>query len=211
MTSLMVLILSSVRAEVLLLRRQTWQMSFSDHSPTFLSNSSSGHGSRGGGWWPGSKWFSTALLHLEHRQILLKAQMEKKASIRKSTIQPISRSNLENVQLWLGKTWNESDTNHLSAQGGHSQVGKAERHPGRQCLCCNKKRREVLGSRKDGTVNSTRKGKQEELQRTGSTGTGPRRIRNISPQQRQERKFQIKIPSTDLHTHNTHKNSMSFK
>ena len=139
MTSLMVLILSSVRAEVLLLRRQTWQMSFSDHSPAFLSNSSSGHWGGGEGWWPGSKWFSMAFLHLEHRQILLKAQMEKKASIRKSTIQPISRSNLENVQLWLGKTWNESDTNHLSAQGGHSQVGKAERHPGRQCLCYNKK------------------------------------------------------------------------
>ena len=137
MTSLMVLILLSVRAAVLLLRRQTWQMSFSDHSPAFLSNSSSGHG--GKGWWSGSKWFSMALLHLEHRQILLKAQMDKKASIRKSTIQPISRSNLENVQLWLGKTWNESDTNHLSTQGGHSQVGKAERHAGRQCLCCNKK------------------------------------------------------------------------
>ena len=45
MASLKVLILSSVRIAVLLLRRQTWEMSLSDHSPTFLSNSSSsGHG-----------------------------------------------------------------------------------------------------------------------------------------------------------------------
>ena len=59
------------------------------------------------------KLFSTALLHLEHRQVLLKVQMEKTASNRKSTIQSISRSNLENVQHWLRKTWNVSDTNHL--------------------------------------------------------------------------------------------------
>ena len=52
----------------------------------------------------GIKLFSTALLHLEHRQVLLKVQMEKKASTRKSTIQSISRSNLENVQHRLRKT-----------------------------------------------------------------------------------------------------------
>ena len=40
----------------------------------------------------------------------------------------------------------------------------------------------MLGSRKDGTVNSTRKAEQEEIQRPDSTGTGPRRIRNISSQ-----------------------------
>ena len=50
------------------------------------------------------KLFSTALLHLEHRQVLLKVQMEKKASTRKSTIQSISRSNLENVQQGLKET-----------------------------------------------------------------------------------------------------------
>ena len=61
----------------------------------------------------GIKLFSTALLHLEHRQVLLKVQMEKKASTRKSTIQSILRSNLENVQHWLRKTCNVSDTNHL--------------------------------------------------------------------------------------------------
>ena len=63
-----------------------------------------GMGAGVGVGWPGSKWFSTAFLHLEHRQILLKVQTEKKASIRKSTIHLISRSNLEIVQLWLGKT-----------------------------------------------------------------------------------------------------------
>ena len=52
----------------------------------------------------GIKLFSTALLHLEHRQVLLKVQMEKKASTRKSTIQSILRSNLENVQHRLRKT-----------------------------------------------------------------------------------------------------------
>ena len=52
----------------------------------------------------GIKLFSTALLHLEHRQVLLKVQMEKKASTRKSTIQSISRSNLENVQHRLKET-----------------------------------------------------------------------------------------------------------
>ena len=61
----------------------------------------------------GIKLFSTALLHLEDRQVLLKVQMEKKASTRKSTIQSILRSNLENVQHRLRKTWNVSDTNHL--------------------------------------------------------------------------------------------------
>ena len=61
----------------------------------------------------GIKRFSTALLHLEHRQVLLKVQMEKRVSVRKSNTQPISRSNLENVQHRLRKTWNESDTNHL--------------------------------------------------------------------------------------------------
>ena len=61
----------------------------------------------------GINLFSTALLHLEHRQVLLKVQMEKKASTRKSTIQSISRSNLENVQHRLRKIWNVSDTNHL--------------------------------------------------------------------------------------------------
>ena len=40
MSSLMVLILSSVRAAVLLLRGQTCEMSLSDHSPTFLSSRS---------------------------------------------------------------------------------------------------------------------------------------------------------------------------
>ena len=35
----------------------------------------------------------------------------------------------------------------------------------------------MLGSRKDGVVNGTGKGEQEKLQRPGSTGTGPRRIR----------------------------------
>ena len=39
--------------------------------------------------------------------------------------------------------------------------------------------KEVLGSRKDGTVNSTRKAEQEEIQRPGSTGTGPQRIGSI--------------------------------
>ena len=124
------------------------EMSLSDHSPASLSS-----GSRSGqGAGPGLKSSSTALLHLEHRQILLKVQTEKKASIRKSTIHLISRSNLEIVQLWLGKTWNESDTNHLSAQGGHSQVGKAERHPGRQCLCCNKKGEKFWGAEKMGLL-----------------------------------------------------------
>ena len=52
----------------------------------------------------GIKLFSIALLHLEHRQVLLKVQMEKKASTRKSTIQSISRSNLENVQHRLKET-----------------------------------------------------------------------------------------------------------
>ena len=33
----------------------------------------------------------------------------------------------------------------------------------------------------------------------------------LSLQQRQVRKFQIKTPSTGLHTHNTHKNSVGFK
>ena len=73
-------------------------MSLSDHSPTFLSSRS------GQGAGLGIKSFSTALLHLEHRQVLLKAQMEKKASTRKSTIQSISRSNLENVQHRLKET-----------------------------------------------------------------------------------------------------------
>ena len=53
---------------------------------------------------------------------------------------------------------------------------------------CNEKGEKFWGAEKMGLVNS----QQEELQRLGSTGTGPRRIRNISPQQRQERKFQIK-------------------
>ena len=33
----------------------------------------------------------------------------------------------------------------------------------------------------------------------------------LSLQQRQDRKFQIKTPSTELHTYNKHKNSVSFK
>ena len=77
-------------------------MSLSDHIPTLLSSSSSSRSVHGGGL--GIKLFSTALLHLEHRQVLLKVQMEKKASTRKSTIQSISRSNLENVQQGLKET-----------------------------------------------------------------------------------------------------------
>ena len=79
-TSLMVVILSSVRAAVLLLRGQTWEMSLSDHILTFCSSSSRGHreGSE-------IKWFPTALLCWHHRQVVLKVQMEKKTS-RKSTI-----------------------------------------------------------------------------------------------------------------------------
>jgi len=47
----------------------------------------------------GIKLFSIALLHLEHRQVLLKIQMEKKASTRKSTIQSILRSNLRMCRI----------------------------------------------------------------------------------------------------------------
>jgi hypothetical protein len=47
----------------------------------------------------GIKRFSTALLHLEHRQVLLKVQMEKKASTRKPTIQSILRSNLRMCRI----------------------------------------------------------------------------------------------------------------
>ena len=61
----------------------------------------------------GIKRFFTAFLHLEHSQVLLKVQMEKRVSVRKSNTQPLSRSSLENVQHRLRKTWNESDTNHL--------------------------------------------------------------------------------------------------
>ena len=43
MTSLMILILSSVRAAVLLLRGQMGDMSLSDHTPTFCSSSTRGH------------------------------------------------------------------------------------------------------------------------------------------------------------------------
>ena len=71
----------------------------------------------------------------------------------------------------------------------------------------------MLGSRKDGAVNSTGKGEQESLQRPGSTGTGPQRIRNISPQQKEETKFQVeeKKYHTKRYTHtHTQKNSMSF-
>ena len=52
--SLMVLILSSVRAAVLLLRGQMWAMHHSDHILTFCGSSSRGH--REG---PEIKWFST--------------------------------------------------------------------------------------------------------------------------------------------------------
>ena len=60
----------------------------------------------------GIKLFSIALLHLEHRQVLLKVQMEKKAS-RKSTTQPNAKTNSENLQYQPRKTWSESDTNDL--------------------------------------------------------------------------------------------------
>ena len=67
----------------------------------------------------------------------------------------------------------------------------------------------MLVSRKDGTVNFTRKGEQE-LQRPGSTTTGLRRVRNISPQR--DRKG---IPRKEkCHTKRykqTQKNSTSFK
>ena len=53
-------------------------------------------------------------------------------------------------------------------------------------------------------LNSTRKGKQEELQRPGSNGGGPRRIRKISPQQRQDRKFQIKKDTKHRPVHTQH-------
>ena len=53
-------------------------------------------------------------------------------------------------------------------------------------------------------LNFTRKGKQEELQRPGSNGGGPRRIRKISPQQRQERKFQIKTDTKHRPAHTQH-------
>ena len=53
-------------------------------------------------------------------------------------------------------------------------------------------------------LNSTRKGKQEELQRPGSNGGGPRRIRKISPQQRQDRKFQIKKDTKHRPAHTQH-------
>ena len=67
----MVLILSSVRAAVLLLRGQMWEMSLSDHSITFCS-SNSGHRE-------GSviKLFSINLLSWQHRQVLLKVQIQK--------------------------------------------------------------------------------------------------------------------------------------
>ena len=48
------------------------------------------------------------------------------------------------------------------------------------------------------------KGEQEELQRPGSNGGGPRRIRKISPQQRQDRKFQIKKDTKHRPAHTQH-------
>ena len=105
--SFMVLILSSVRAAVLLLRGQMWDISLSYHSLTFCSISSRGHVEG-----PEIKWFPTALLCWHHRQVLLKVQMEKKTS-RKSTTQPNAKTNSENLQYQPRKTWSESDTNHL--------------------------------------------------------------------------------------------------
>ena len=63
-TSLMVLILSSVRTAVLFLRGQTWKMSLSDHSPTFCSSYCRRH--REGS---GIRWFPTALLCWHHRWV----------------------------------------------------------------------------------------------------------------------------------------------
>ena len=115
--SLMVLILSSVRAAVLLLRGQTWEMSLSDHILTFCGSSSRQH--REG---PEIKWFPTALRCWHHKQVLLKEQMERKTS-RKSTTQPNSKTNSENLQYQPRKIWSASDINHLPKK----MVGEQER------------------------------------------------------------------------------------
>ena len=136
MTSLMVLILSSVRAAVLLLRGQTWEMSLSDHSPAFHS-SSRGHKQR-----TGIKWFPIALLNWKHRPMYKWRNEKKKKKRFQLEIKTFSQ-----IQHILGKLvvmynkvlkWNRY---RLSAQVGHSWAEKAEKTltlTGRQCLCCNK-------------------------------------------------------------------------
>ena len=93
--SLMVLILSSVRAAVLLLRGQMWEMSHSDHVLTFCGSSSRGH--REG---PEIKWFSTALLCWHHRKVLLKVQWRKRllGSQQLSLIQRLTQRTCSNSQ-----------------------------------------------------------------------------------------------------------------
>lgn len=77
---------------------QTWEMSLSDQSPTFLISSNSGTARDQGS-------NDSLQLFCTDRQVLLKVEMEK-TSIRKPTIQPNSRSNLENLQYPLMKTQN---------------------------------------------------------------------------------------------------------
>ena len=79
------------------------EMSLSDHSPTFFSSCRSSRGHREG---PGID----DSLQLFCADITGEPSPSANTS-RKSTIQPYSRSNLENLQYWLRKTWSESGKN----------------------------------------------------------------------------------------------------
>ena len=79
-------------------------------------------------------------------------QVEKKTS-RKSTIQPNSRSNLENSQYWLRKTQSKSGINSLPKEVAVGQGRqKTLNLMGSQCLCCDKIGVKCWGAEKIGLL-----------------------------------------------------------
>ena len=85
-----------------------------------------------------------------------------------------------------------------------SQLGRKDRkESNRKTGCAVITEEWRVGSRKDGAVISKGKGEQEYPQRPFSTGTGPQRIRNISPLKRWERKSQEEKNNTQKCTKTT--------
>lgn len=148
---------------------------------------------------PGVTWFHATLSNWGHRQVLLKAQMRKTSM--SQPFSPIQQAPWRTCRIGYGRL-EMSRIQTVSTR--RSQLGRKDRkESNRKTGCAVITEEWRVGSRKDGAVISKGKGEQEYPQRPFSTGTGPQRIRNISPLKRWERKSQEEKNNTQKCTKTT--------
>ena len=178
MTSLMILILSSVRAAVLLLRGQMGEMSLSDHTPTFCSSSSRGH-REGPGIHDSLQLFCADIT----------GRSFSKCKWRKRLLGSQPFSLIQGVTWRTHSTgWGRPEVSQVRTLHLRSQLGRESKKTlnltGRQCLCGNKIGMKCRWAEKIGLLIPLGK---ETWQHCNRASKGKKHLSTA----RQERKFKI--------------------